>query len=247
MSGRISKCGVSQTLHYGTIKQYKYLNEQVQRAKDDLSAKRSILCKDFNIRTTTEEKWLDFDTINNEATFELSELRGSYGIGGVDLSAVNDLTCASILVEKKGRRYLIQQYFMPKDKLEEKNKDDKVPYDVWAERGLVTLCEGNRVNPQDVTEWFLKMHRENDISAYWVGYDRWEAKYWVEQMKECSFAMEEVIQGAKTFSMPMKELEADLRGKKLNYNNNPITKWCLLNTSIETDKNENIRPIKRKE
>lgn len=78
MSGRISRCGVSQTLHYGTIKQYKYLNEQVQRAKDDLSAKRSILCKDFNIRTTTEEKWLDFDTINNEATFELSELRGSY-------------------------------------------------------------------------------------------------------------------------------------------------------------------------
>jgi len=58
--------------------------------------------------------------------------------------------------------------------------------------------------------------------------------------------MEEVIQGAKTFSNPMKELEADLREKKLNYNNNPITKWCLLNTSVETDKNDNIRPVKGK-
>lgn len=204
------------------------------------------MCKDFNIRTTTEEKWLDFDTINNEETFDISELKGCYGIGGADLSAVNDLTCASILVYKNKKKYLVQQYFIPKDKLEDKNRDDKVPYDVWAEKGLVTLCEGSRVNPSDVTKWFLDMHRTYDITAYWVGYDRWEAKYWVEEMQMYSFSMEEVIQGAKTFSNPMKELEADLKEKKLNYNNNPITKWCLLNTSVETDKNENIRPVKRK-
>ena len=58
--------------------------------------------------------------------------------------------------------------------------------------------------------------------------------------------MEKVIQGAKTMSNPMKELEADLKEKKLIYNNNPILKWCLLNTSIEVDKNDNIRPVKGK-
>lgn len=195
---------------------------------------------------TTEEKWLDFETINNEETFELSELKGTYGIGGADLSAVNDLTCASILIEKQKKKYLIQHFFIPKDKLEDKNRDDKVPYDIWAEKGYLTLCEGARVNFRDITEWYLKMHRQYDITAYWIGYDRWEAKYWIEDMKTEGFQMEEVIQGAKTFSNPMKELEADLREKKLNYGNNPITKWCLLNTSIETDKNENIRPVKRK-
>lgn len=211
-----------------------------------MSAKRSILCKDFNIRTTTEEKWLDFETINNEETFELEELRGTYGVGGADLSAVNDLTCASILIEKEQKKYLIQQYFIPKERLEDKNKDDKVPYDLWAERGLLTLCEGARVNPSDVTKWFLKMHYEYNISAFWVGYDRWESSYWVAEMKEEGFQMEEVIQGAMTFSNPMKQLEADLKEKRINYNNNPITKWCLLNTSVEVDKNENIRPVKRK-
>ena len=58
--------------------------------------------------------------------------------------------------------------------------------------------------------------------------------------------MEEVIQGAKTMSNPMKQLEADLKEKKVNYNNNPITKWCLLNTSIKIDDNDNIRPVKGK-
>ncbi len=47
-------------------------------------------------------------------------------------------------------------------------------------------------------------------------------------------------------SNPMKEMAADLKDKKINYNNNPILKWCLLNTAIESDKNENIRPIKGK-
>lgn len=87
------------------------------------------------------------------------------------------------MVEKNGKKYLIQQYFIPKDKLDEKNKDDKVPYDLWAERGFLTLCEGARVNPSDVTRWFLKMHYDYDISAYWVGYDRYEAKYWVSEME----------------------------------------------------------------
>lgn len=58
--------------------------------------------------------------------------------------------------------------------------------------------------------------------------------------------MVKVVQGAKTMSNPMKELEADLKEKRVNYNNNPVTKWCLLNTAIETDKNDNIRPIKGK-
>lgn len=44
----------------------------------------------------------------------------------------------------------------------------------------------------------------------------------------------------------MKQLEADLKEKKVNYNNNPILKWCLLNTAIKVDENDNIRPVKGK-
>lgn len=56
--------------------------------------------------------------------------------------------------------------------------------------------------------------------------------------------MEAVIQGKKTLSSPMKSLGADLEKKLVNYNNNPITKWCLANTSVDVDKNDNIQPAK---
>ena len=240
------KCWAKANPGIGTIKQYKYLTEQVQRAKDDFSSKKGILCKDFNVRSNTEEKWLDFDIVNNEETFKLEDLRGSYGIGGADLSSTTDLTCATILVIKNSKKYILQHYFIPRERLEEKTSEDHVPYDIWEKRGLLTACEGARVNYSDVTQWFLKMHQEYDISALWVGYDPWGSQYWITEMEDVGFEMLKVIQGAKTMSNPMKELKADLKEKKVIYNNNPILKWCLLNTSVETDKNDNIRPIKGK-
>ena len=53
-----------------------------------------------------------------------------------------------------------------------------------------------------------------------------------------------IIQGKKTLSGPMKALKAEFMSKKVNYNNNPITKWCLTNVRADIDKNENIQPAK---
>lgn len=202
------------------------------------------MCKDFNVRNNTDEKWLDFDVVNNDETFNIEDLRGSYAIGGADLSSTTDLTCATLLIIKNNKKYILQHYFIPEGKLEEKVQEDKVPYDKWQERGLLTACTGARVNYSDVTHWFYTMHNVYGISALWIGYDPWGSPYWIEEMQNTGFEMVKVIQGAKTMSNPMKELEADLKDKKINYNNNPILKWCLLNTAIEVDKNENIRPIK---
>jgi phage terminase large subunit-like protein len=44
----------------------------------------------------------------------------------------------------------------------------------------------------------------------------------------------------------MKLLKADLIEKNVNYNNNPILKWCLCNTAVKADDNDNIRPVKGK-
>ena len=57
-------------------------------------------------------------------------------------------------------------------------------------------------------------------------------------------AMIPVRQGKQTLSGPMKNLKANLESKRLNYNNNPVDRWCLCNTAVDVDKNDNIQPIK---
>ena len=37
---------------------------------------------------------------------------------------------------------------------------------------------------------------------------------------------------------------ADLKAKKINYNNHKILKWCLTNTGEVTGRNGNIVPVK---
>jgi len=234
----------------GTIKSYEELAANVERAKNDSNFLPTVLTKDFNVRETTSGTWLTFEEANNEATFSLDELRDTYAIGGVDLSATTDLTAAAILVMRPdGQLYALVQGFMPGDTIEQRAKEDKVPYDRWVERGLITPCPGNRIDHRYVTDWFARLREEYGISAFWVGYDSWNSPAWVEDMENrLGYTRKEnllpVIMGAKTLSAPMKLLKADLAAKRINYNNNPLLKWALTNLAVEVDKNENIRPVK---
>ena len=74
--------------------------------------------------------------------------------------------------------------------------------------------------------------------------DSYSARYFVEEMTLQGFNMVRCIQGAKTLSLPMQMLGADLQAHRVIYNNNPILKWCLTNTGVQTDRNGNIVPIK---
>lgn len=240
----MKKSGTRQILGLGTIKNIKDLRDKVTRAKNNPTELTNLLCKDFNIRQNDQDKWLTFETVNNEEKYELEQIEDNYAVAGVDLSSTTDLTCATILIVKSGTKYVLQQYFIASDRLEFKIKDDKIPYDKWEQRGLVTVCEGAKVDYSKVTEWFLQMKADYEIAPLWIGYDPWNSNYWIDEMKSYGFEMLEIRQGAKTMSNPMKQLEADLIEKKVNYNNNPILKWCLCNTAVKRDDNENIRPVK---
>lgn len=232
----------------GTIKQYKTLAQFVERAKASPDDLPGVLCKDFNIREVSASVWLSYDAIKSELRFEMEEVVNTYAVGGCDLSATTDLTAATLLIRKPGDPivYVLQQYFLPEKRiaaLEEKNTAE-APYRKWADRGLLTICEGNRVNYSDVTAWYCEMRDKWKIDAIKVGYDRALAGYWVEEMKANGFEMEPVAQGPYTWSQPMREMGAALEGKQVNYNGNPVLVWCLTNTGVKKSGLNNIQPVK---
>ena len=228
----------------GVIKSTKDLREKVERAKANPIELVNLLCKDFNIRQNTINAWLSFDDLNNEKIY--SEWKDTYCIAGVDLSSTTDLTCATLLGVKNKEIRVKQMYWVPTNLLERKVKDDRIPYDKWLKAGWLRLSGDSKIDYHDVTNWFLEQVREYDLRPLYVGYDSWNAQFWCDEMKGYGFNMVEVRQGAKTMSSPMKQMKADLIDKKINYNNNPILKWCLSNTIVKMDTNENIQPDKEK-
>ena len=228
----------------GVIKSLKDIREKVERAKANPIELVNLLCKDFNIRQTGLNAWLNFDELNNERIY--TDWKDTYCIAGVDLSSTTDLTCATLLGVKNKEIRVKQMYWIPSNSLEKKVIDDKIPYDKWLKAGWLRLSGDSKIDYRDITQWFLEEVRNNDLRPLFVGYDSWNAQYWVEEMASYGFNMVEVRQGAKTMSSPMKIMKADLIDKKINYNNNPILKWCLSNTIVKMDSNENIQPDKEK-
>ena len=229
-----------------SIKKVSDLKRKVERAKNSPNDLTGVLTKDFNIRSTAEQSWLSFDDINNEETFNIEDFRNGYAIGGADLSITTDLSCATLLFmdPETEKRYVHQMYWLPRDNFYERVEDEKIPYDKWYEQGLLRLCNGNTIDYSDITEWFKEMLEDYGITPLWIYYDNYSARYWVDEMEQHGFKMIRCHQGAKTLSLPMQNMGADLKAKRINYNNNPLLKWCLTNTSILTDRNGNIVPIK---
>ena len=228
----------------GNIKLRSYLEDMMTKASNDLSTRLTMLCKDFNVKQLESGSWLTYLDLNNEEKFQISDLSDSYAIGGVDLSSTTDLTAAVLLIIKNGKKYVIPHFFMPSEVLQKRVEEDKIPYDIWVKKGLVTLTQGNQNDFSLVTKWFLSMVREHEIRPLWIGYDPWNSQYWVKEMEDAGFTMEKIRQGVYSLSEPMKQLEADLKNKLVIYDNNPILKWCFSNTQAKMDVNGNIQPSK---
>jgi len=232
----------------GIYRSFTELSEEVQKGKDDITYRPTLYAKYFNLPQTQHGSWMTFDELNNTETFDINDFKGNYFLGGYDLSEVNDLTCATMLFMKKNddKKYIHQMYFMPKNLVEQKEIDDKVPYSQWIEQGWIYPSGTSKIKSEDVFNWLKDTVQKYNLYPRQQGLDRWGANEFLSLMESARVKVELVIQGTKTFSSPMKNLKGDFIDKKIIYNNNPVLRWCLMNTVEERDKNGNVRPIKGK-
>ncbi|MFL8888923.1 terminase large subunit [Helcococcus kunzii] len=233
----------------GTIRNEKQLKDEWEKTKANPNLYlKDFLTKNCNIRETETASWLSLDDIKNEKIFDIKKLKPRYAIGGWDLSSTTDLTCVTYLFRIYGDEeiYVYQQYFIAEEVAEKKIHNDKVPYDIWEKRGLVTYVPGNKIDQEFLFEWSRDFCKENDFIPIWNGFDEWGADVLMKRIREeyGESSVEPVKQIFKVLSNPMKELEADLKAKRINYNNNPVLKWCLGNTVIQQDNKGNIQPKK---
>ena len=238
----------------GVIKKMSFIRRMIDESKTDSGQRAYVLAKDFNIKQNNAAAWLEESEVINLETFDLEKFRGWYYIGGVDLSETTDLTNAkAIFIDPETFKvYSLTMYFIPEGKadanLEEDNNTnpEKKDYRKWAKEGLVTIIPGNEVDVSYVVKWYYGLFEQYQMIPFKIGYDNWMAKEFIKLMKETfdEEILERVQMEAKALSNPMRLVEADLRSKKLIYNDHDIDKWCLKNTSYKVDNIGQIMPVK---
>lgn len=250
------ECWVKANPGIGTIKKLVTLRGWVQKAKNDPSFKPTVMVKDFNLPQTSTAAWLHYEELNNEAVWSTDPAnKFDYCIGGFDAADTTDLNAAKAICMRPDdpHIYVRSMYWIPQavlDKQAEKGtrqERDNVPYTLWVEQGLMRTCPGNKCDKRVFLEWFRELRDKEDLYVLYIGYDPWHVDDTLLRDFRAEFGpncMVPIRQGPYTLSQPMKDLRADFQAGLVVYDNNPIDKWCLINTEVKTDTNGNIQPVK---
>jgi len=140
--------------------------------------------------------------------------------------------------------HLRSHFWLPADGINDREKRDRVPYQLWATQGWLTLTPGNVVDYDCIIRDLIEYRAQYRINE--IAFDRWGAEAIRQKLTDSGFLMVEFGQGYKSMSPPSKEFERLVLSQKIHHDGNPIMRWNLDNTVVSQDPAGNVKPDKGK-
>jgi phage terminase large subunit-like protein len=190
---------------------------------------------------------LDYQSVSGAVrdTLTLNDFRDCYCVGGVDLSQTTDLTACSVVIEREDKLYTFCQFFMPRERIKTLEEIDGVPYSLYVSQGLITASGDNYIDYHDCFDWFRELVEEYKILPLQIGYDRYSAKYLIDDLSTYGFHTDDVYQG-ENLTPVIQEFEGILRDKNFYIcGNNNLLKSHFLNVALKHNaETRRSRPVK---
>lgn len=223
-----------------------YLLEEIAIAEGSLSKKSEFLTKYCCVKQNSSTAWLstkDISRISGDG-FEMEDLKENYCVAGIDLSMSHDLTAACLVTEKNDVLHVIFHFWLPSEKLDEAIQRDGVPYDIFIQKGWLTLAGDNFVDYKFVYDWLVKAVKVHRLLPLVVGYDRYSSQYLIKDLEEYGFKCDDVYQGYNLTGV-IREAEGLIKDGAFNIGDNDLAKIHLLDTALDADNRNNRVKIKK--
>lgn len=182
-----------------------------------------------------------------ENAMEPDPMEGQEVWGGLDLSSVSDLT-ALVLVSAAGD--VAPTFWLPSEGLERKSRQDRVPYDVWANTGHLNTTPGRSIEYEFVAQYLREVFDTYIVRG--IAFDRWNMRHLTPWLERAGFTPEELAlfvpfgQGFGDMSPAVRELESRLLQKKLRHGAHPVLTMCAANAITVSDPAGNRKFTKQK-
>lgn len=202
----------------------------------------------LNLKRSKVETWLGDDDQNLWGNCylprdEWPSLAGKPAWCAVDLSSLEDLTAATLVVQC-GERYFVEcATFLPQATIERKRMEGRGQYGTWADSGLITTTYRDTTDYEAVNAKLSEWHTKYDMRA--IGIDRWNSGAIVTHAANLGLEARPISQLFSGMSWGMKRAEELIRNRLLVHDGNPCLAWQIRNTKAETDSNDNKRPSKK--
>ena len=225
-----------------------FIRKEIDTAHESLSKEIEFKTKYCNLKQNLSTAWLRAEDINKAFghRMDLKGLTGHYCVGGVDLSQTTDLTCGCIITEVDGVLWIHSHFWLPNGRLEEAMKRDNIPYDIYIQKGFLSLSGEQFINNDDVLHWFMDLVKQYKIYPLMVGIDRWGATEFIPKMNLKSFKTDTVSQGFN-LSAVSDTFEGMLReGRIRDMDDNDLLKIHMADAAQQMESNtEHVHPRKK--
>jgi phage terminase large subunit-like protein len=175
-----------------------------------------------------------------ECDAPLRELDGHPVYGGLDLSAVNDLTALVLGARIDGTWHVHPTFWLPGDGLAAKARTDRVPYDLWRQQGYLLAAPGKSVDYEYVAEYLRGVFDTHDVRT--IGFDRWGMRHlrpWLVKAGFDELQIEEHFvefgQGFQDMSPALRALEGEILNRRIAHGGHPVLTMCMANAVVKTD------------
>lgn len=157
--------------------------------------------------------------------------------GGLDLSAVHDLTALVLIGRIDGMTHVRPWFWLPAEGLAEKSVKDRVPYDVWAREGHLLTAPGKSVDYEYVAVVIRELCDRYDIRK--IAFDRWGFRHLRPWLVKAGFTddeiesyFEEFGQGTKSMTPALRELKSEFLNGRVRHGNHPVLAMCARNAVV---------------
>ena len=219
------------------------------------AAQSTFLTKHLNRWVNADQAWMDMRAWDRAADAKLDEndFAGDDCFVGLDLASKVDIAAKVKLycrdepdpLNQAGptvrHYYAFLDCYLPEAAVQEARNSQ---YGGWALEGRV------KTSPGDVTDFgmikadILADHSRLRLRE--VAYDPWQATQLAQELIEAGIVAVEMPANARTFSAPMKELDALVRSGRFHHDGNPAYRWQVSNVVCHTDAKENVYPRKQR-
>ena len=226
-----------------------YLKSRLQEGLDKPYQRTDILTKNLNIWTQASEVWISSERwLKSYAhqDIDMEKLKGRKACIGLDLATTRDIAAYSLCFDsiEDGPYILLPRFFMPKYNIRQRSKEDKVPYELWAQEGLITLTNGDIIDFDIIEASILNDAKNYEIIE--IAYDPWKAIEIVTHLENEGFKMQQIRQSFAVggLSEGTSLFEKTIDEKKLLHGNNKVLNWMIGCCEVKTDGKDNYLPIK---
>jgi len=214
----------------------KNLQKEIRKANASPSYKNEFICKYCNIKMNTVAAWIPQEAIrlSQGDVIKPEDFQRMACVGGVDLSQTTDLTSACVVINFEGVNYVYSHFWIPAGRLKDLTERDNVDYSAMVSHGFLSLSGDKFVDYKDVTKWFVDLRKEYKLNILVIGYDRYSSTYFVDEMKQQGFLMDDVNQGTN-LSPILTEFEGLIMQGLIQTGTNGLLQSHIRNTAIKRE------------